>query len=210
MKKAIAITIKPQHLVNILDGTKLGEIRKNKVLINAIKREIAKKGKATIYCICSKKEWYLIRDNRCDDYYICHKNRLCEMDITDTILNGKVVCKFECKKVEEIYSDENGMSYYTDTITEDYKVSELARVGDGDIEEYLNGDIGYFIYISNLKVFKNSKKLTDLKIKSFEKVKVLGSPYGDLDSVAYHYEKKLIYKPLTKAPQNFCYVEDTL
>ena len=28
--KAIAITIKPQHLVNILNGTKTLEIRKNK------------------------------------------------------------------------------------------------------------------------------------------------------------------------------------
>lgn len=54
--KAILITIKPQHLCNILNGRKLGEVRKNKALINAIKKEIAEKDKATIYCICSKSK----------------------------------------------------------------------------------------------------------------------------------------------------------
>lgn len=56
------------------------------------------------------------------------------------------------------------------------------------------------------------KELKDFKTKKqiVEKVKVLGNPYNNpFDNVAYHFEnrKKTIYKQLTKAPQNFAYIE---
>lgn len=195
---AIAITIKPQHLFNILNGTKLGEIRKNKALINAIKKGIAKKSKTTIYVICSKSKPYI---KECGTYRVLSNTEIAN---TGHYLNGKVVCKFECKKIEELYTDENGMSYYTDTITKDYEVSDLACVGDADIEEYLNGDIGYFIHISNLTIFEKPKEMWQLRKKGYtgcyinhKRIKCnkcgIKSPCG-----------------LDKAPQNFYYVEDTL
>lgn len=185
---AIAITIKPQHLFYILSGTKLGEIRKNKALINAIKKEISEKGKTAIYCICSKSKPYL---KDCGSFRVLSNTEIANKG---HYLNGKVVCKFECKKVEELYTDEDAWSYYTDTITEDYKVSELAHIGDGDIEEYLNGDIGYFIHISNLTIFDKAKDISDLRFAK-----------------TYNFEDMHNCRvSLTKAPQNFCYVEDTL
>lgn len=183
---AIAITIKPQHLFNILNGTKLGEVRKNKALVNAIKKEIAEKSKAIIYCICSKSKPYL---KECGSFRVLSNTEIAN---NGYYLNGRVVCKFECKKVEELYTDENGMSYYTDTITENYKVSELARVGDSDIEEYLNGDIGYFIHISNLTIFDKAKEIGKLRKRN-----------GYCDEDFY-------WESLKKSPQNFAYVEDTL
>ena len=184
---ALAITIKPQHLVNILNGKKLGEVRKNKSLINAIKKEIAEKGKATIYCICSKGGKGLTMS--INGYRLAYNNKL------GRVFNGKVVCKFECKKIEELYTGEDG-GYYTDSIQEDDKVEKLSCLDTGDIEEYLNGSIGYFIHISNLTIFDKPKELKELK-------HLIG--YWDLGCL-----ERPIYAGLERAPQNFCYIEDTL
>ena len=221
---AIAITIKPQHLCNILKGKKIGEVRKNKTLINAIKKEIAEKGKAIIYCICGKKEWYLIRDNRCNDYYICHKNRFCEMDTTDTILNGKVVCKFECKYADDIvygitantrtcdsYKD---YEYELQTIDfEEKELCEKACLTQEELDKYFESvfekskdwfkeTFGTFINISNLTPFENGKEIKELKVydKSYDNVGMWGWAFSEDEK----------YCPLKKAPQNFAYVEDTL
>ena len=226
---AIAITIKPQHLCNILNEKKLGEVRKNKALYNAIKKMIAKEEKAIIYCICSKaphESMELLRiyhdSNDEKGYYYTYKLRYqCsenDFDSCDYVLNGKVVCKFECDKlydIDVVEDDRNGnySDTYLDCELED--LEDMSCLQFDDFVEYLwNYDKwcgwGYAIPIQNLTIFEKAKELKELKVKDFERVKVLGSPYGDLDSVAYHYEKKIIYKPLTTAPQNFCYVEDTL
>ena len=195
---AIAITIKPQHLFNILKGKKIGEVRKNKALINAIKKEIAEKGKATIYAICSKSKPYI---KECGNFKVLSNTEIAN---TGYYLNGKVACKFECKKVEELYTDEDAWSYYTDTIVEDYEVSKLACVDDVDIEEYLNGNIGYFIHISNLTIFDKEKEIWQLRKKGYN------GCYTNHKKIKC--DKCNIKYPcgLDKAPQNFCYVEDTL
>ena len=195
---AIAITIKSPHCCNILNGIKKGEIRKNENLHAAIEKAIAEKGKATIYVICSKSKPMLFETYGYNGF---RRFKTSDTALILNALNGKVVCKFECEKVEELYTDEDAWSYYTDTITEDYKVSKIACVDDVDIEEYLNGSIGYFIHISNLKVFEEPKELKELKhwTKKWIDCGMDCPPYVDD-----------VLVPLTKAPQNFCYVEDTL
>lgn len=136
----------------------------------------------------------------------------------DEELNGKVVARFYCDNVEELFTDEDGFSYYTDTIQEDYKVSKLACLDDADIDNYLIGGSGYAVHISNLEIFDKPKELNEFyssfrckrhnrmfannSVEYDEKMNGLRQPTRNGYEWAY---------PLTKAPRNFCYVEvDTL
>ena len=202
---AIAITIKPQHLFNILNGTKLGEIRKNKALINAVKKKIAEKGKAIIYCICSKNGGNLISLNYNNKYYVVNDKQLKDVKMVynlKEILNGKVVCKFECKNVEEIKYHCHKANYdgKEEIIWEDYATKSVACglleehtcLNYEDMKEYFGGKRGYLIHISNLKIFDKAKEIGELRKRN-----------GYCDGDFY-------WESLKKAPQNFCYVEDTL
>lgn len=219
--EVIVITIKPQHACNIMSGIKTYEIRKNKALYNAIKKMIEKYGKAKFYVVCSNGGKVLYRFK----HPITNETKYLTATPKEYLgankyekLNGKVICEFECDKlydIDVVEDDRNGnySDTYLDCELED--LEDMSCLQFDDFVEYLwNYDKwcgwGYAIPIQNLKIFDKPKELKEFKIKGFERIKVLGSPYGDLDSVAYHYEKKLIYKSLTKAPQNFCYVEDTL
>lgn len=194
---AIAIPIKPQHLWNIMNGIKKGEVRKNEALINAIKKEIAEKGKATIYCICSKSKPYI---KQCEHFRVLDYTEIANEGY---YLNGKVVCKFECKKVEDIKYTPYECTYYTetlDTILIGDKEPTLLKSSCLDYQEladYLGREkevVGAFIYISNLKIFDKAKDISDLRFAR-------AYNFGDMHNCRVS---------LTKAPQNFCYVEDTL
>lgn len=201
---AIAITIKPQHLCNICNGIKDGEVRKNKALINAVKKEIAEKGKATIYCVCSKGGKGLTMS--INGYRLAYNNKL------GRVFNGKVVCKFECEKVEDIIAKQyQGMTYFETESMNELTLLSYLRLSFCELEKYLrtkdnklglnNVHRGAFIHISNLKIFDKPKELKELKhwTKKWIDCGMDCPPYVDD-----------VLVPLTKAPQNFCYVEDTL
>lgn len=102
MKKLI-ITIKPQHLCNILNGIKTIEVRKNKILANAAKKLIAENGECHIKCACSKsKEFDLDNDGKkwfCWDKKSHHypfKN------LNVDYYNGSIVCEIIVDSIDEI------------------------------------------------------------------------------------------------------------
>lgn len=202
---ALAITIKPQHLCNILNGKKLGEVRKNKALINAIKKEIAEKNKATIYCICSKSGKKLIRSDY-GKFGILYELLTPKRDIiiynsvgvNYEILNGKVVARFWCDKVESFERE------YSSRYIDDYYGNNGERLSkqfykktcltEDELFDYIGSGSGYAIHISKLEVFDKPKDISDLQFaKTYN--------FGDMHNCRVS---------LTKAPQNFCYVEDTL
>lgn len=196
--KAIAITIKPQHLVNILNGTKTLEIRKNKNLYNAIKKMIAEEGKATIVAVCSKGGKDLRRG--IDYYYISHKN---VFDYFEKF-NGKVVARFWCDKVEKIYVNDD-YTFFTDSLSGQALLNK-SKVDDEELMKYFNASVpenkilycGYAIPIQNLVVFERAKKINEL-VKYNKNTIVLdncliGFGNGSLER-------------LTSAPQNYAWVE---
>lgn len=213
MKKAIAITIKPQHLVNILNGTKTLEIRKNKVLYNAIKKMIAEEGKATIVAVCSKgKELLTFEYASVDDTYQtdypCGYKAVKKLENNsyikhEGVYNGKVVCSWECDRVEDIDVD-FGRTYDFQKFFDKYdyyikkmgystqKICKIACLTTQELDNYLNGQIGYAIPIQNLNIFDKSKEIGELK-------QLIG--YWDFGCLT-----KPIFASLKKAPQNMAYV----
>ena len=187
-----------------MNGNKTIEVRKNKALASAIQKLIDENGYADIYVYCTKAKEKLMYDYdaRYDIFYETDSN--CEDS-----LNGKVVFKFRCYKVEEILIKPNG-NYYTNTLSNN-KLLAQSCLSQKEIFEYTSGNWhisksgnywygGYAIHINDLEIFDKPKELSE-----FYKV----GHYEDLDDY-FTDEKQINGKwciPLTKAPQNFCYVE---
>lgn len=164
MSKAILISDHAKWCALIMNGEKTVEVRRNKALASAIQKLIDENGYADIYVYCSKSNYFGYISNR----YI-----------------GKVVFKFRCYKVEEInrHFDSVGYSYKTKTLN-NIELFENSCLNIIELDDYLNLQKGYAIYISDLEIFDEPKCLCDF----------------------WNTKKGVFCCPLTKAPQNFVYI----
>lgn len=196
--KAILISIKPQHLVNILNGKKSIEVRKNKALASAIENLIQEEGYATIYVHCSKENHHLVKPKDYDKYLLFTKGAIAYS--REHTLNGKVVCTFKCYKEETIRSTEplSVVGYYTkkSTIADERDLLEKSCLSFIELDDYLKGKNGYAIHISNLIIFDTPKQLSE-----FNTCNKYGIPQYEFGKNGCN------YRHLTRAPQNFAYVE---
>lgn len=210
----IAITIKPQHLCNIMNGIKKGEVRKNKALINVAKKYIEKYGKAKFYVICSNGGKVLYRFK----HPITNETKYITATPKEYLgvnqyekLNGKVVCSFECEKVEDIYLQahcDDKVHIETDNLCED-ELLDLVCLTREDFAKYIpNATFGdtlkgnypcALLHISNLKPFEKPKKIEELKhyVLAWQYCGMDCPPYVDYELWSLH-----------KAPQNFVYVKE--
>lgn len=111
-------------------------------------------------------------------------------------LNGKIVAECECEKVEEIhiiiektFGEEIKYYIYDEDLENFYRedcVEKETCLKCNEISNYLNKGRGYFLHLSNVKVFD--------KPLSFDK--------------DYIYKDYKTNSVLTKAPQNMCNVYD--
>ena len=193
--KAIMISIKPQHLVNILNGKKPIEVRKNKALANATKKMIAEQGYAQFLVYCSKDKGNNLHKNR-NGWFVNEMNVIfVDGKPIYENYNGKVVCSFKCYKVEDIKPKvklgilNTYNTYETETLVIN-PLLEKCCLSYEELDLYLEWKNGYAIHISDLKIFDTPKELGEFKHeRKFE-----NTPITEITR-------------LTKAPQNYCYVE---
>lgn len=233
MSKAILLSIKPEWLAKILNREKTIEVRKNKALANAIRELIKQYGKALICMYCSNTVnknlvYFFNKDINLDTtigeweehYQILTNKELKNITLSEDKnnicrkLNGKVVARFWCDKVEEIYwKQDTSNPYITDSVelvTLSLTAFNLMRrscLSEEQLINYLDEDclsekefVGYAIHISKLEVFDRPKELGEFLIKDNSRKPekfVAGSSKW----------KEYYVKKLTKAPQNYCYVE---
>ena len=201
--KSILLSIKPEWLAKILNKDKTIEVRK----------KFPKDYVGWVYLYCSKgnkKNWHLIEVVDTDitkieyeyDYYIGSEGYL------DWCLEGKVVARFWCDKVEEIVLNKNHFvneQYSTDEL--DYEeLLKQSCLTYKELDDYLQCEIGFAIHISKLEIFDEQKELSEFKRWKAVDVDVIPDLSGcsiDGYEFASHYD----YVPLTKAPQNYCYIE---
>lgn len=191
--KAILLSIRPEHLVNILNGKKTVEIRKSKLPLNI-----------PVYLYCTKGKPYLVNFG---DYEHPYKAGGIELgfDLKNIerhgaeILNGKVVAKCVFSEVEEyeylpkvINGNLNDLEFTYLISNEDLSKMCLSLE---DLEVYGNAMSLYGHTISNLEIFGISKSLGEFYVLD----KVETKRYDGFCKV---------YKPITKAPQSWCYVEE--
>ena len=107
-------------------------------------------------------------------------------------LTGMVVARFWCDNVEEIDIYTNRI-YETKTLNQ-LELLEKSCLSHCELFEYLGEDYskkgGYAIHISKLEIFDKPKELSEFNY------------WKDKSEYGCWYENKL-----TKAPQNYCYIE---
>ena len=172
--KQILISIKPEHLVNILNGKKTLEIRK--YIPKCLPCEVL------IYCNKGKKHHYLCKLYDCNNqyrpYYTYEKYTFGYMP---SPLNGKVVTKFTLNKVgtiklpytkfgcSEWVGCEEARTLQTQSMNEE-TLLEKSCLEKNEIYGYLNfknspDNVGCVWNIDNLEIFDKPKQLSDYGIK---------------------------------------------
>ena len=173
--KSVLVSKKPKIVVNVLNGDA-------SILIF---KKFPKEYKGWVYIYCTKdKENELLKGYKVYDReeikYIAQGGMLTLSDF----LNGKVVARFYCDKVEETMWIENEW-HGTKTLTW-AELLDKSCLDYKEITKYLNGK-GYAIHISQLEIFHKPKELDEF---------VRWYPYY-----------KRPYEPLTKAPKNYQWIE---
>lgn len=177
MDKAILISIKPEHLVNILTGKKTLELRKS----------IPKDYKGWVYIYCTKNPSCLIKVR---NKYTIEKGERLEYD-----LNGRVPARFWLDEYTILTSDDYMFLHDGDKLLKDLRLtwSEVSSyAGTGTLPNL------YAWSIRKLEIFDKP-----MKIKDFKKVNPDIENVGAFGWAFPEYEK---YIPITRPPQSYQYV----
>lgn len=207
--KAIMISIKPKWCAKIMNGKKTIEVRKNKALASAIQKLINENGYADIYVYCTKGKPHLWLPYEYDCFELDEASQpyLSDKPIVDidTKMNGKVVFKFRCYKIDCFQVDLSSVYYSPKDI-------EKTCLTEREIIDYIlpNDSFqseGYAIHINELEIFDKPKELSEFKtLKRAKATDCFACDVYQLTEMCIG-KRCLLPKPLTKAPQNFCYVE---
>jgi len=176
--KSILLSIKPKWVAKILNGEKTIEIRKTMPKCDL---------PIDVYIYCTKDNHQRLIYTGKRGFY------------PPDLANGKVVAKFTLNKVEEIYYEcgNNGISidgykwFYTEEIDIVQDFEKSTCLNEYELFNYLQPKeaggtpCGYAWHISNLVIFDEPKYLCDF----------------------WNTKKGVFCCPLTKAPQNYCYIE---
>lgn len=193
--KSILISIKPKWVAKILNDEKTIEIRKT----------MPKCGlPIDVYIYCTKESILFYNDLK-KEYYSVSKS-LTALEKYD--LSGKVVAKFTLNKVEKFDlieeqkykgNSNDEILKYNECIRKQKEIARKSCLSFCELICYCDTKalginqkemIGYAWHISNLEIFDKPKELSELKQEWYD----CGNNFHS--------------KPLTKAPQSWCYVEE--
>ena len=200
MSKSILLSIKPKWVAKILNGEKTIEIRKTMPKCDL---------PITVYIYCTKDKGKLVFDWETEQYQTFYEN---ECNCEDN-LNGKVVAKFTLRKVEHyrcmVYIAPKLVKVILKTThlySEQEKellssILENSCLSEKELAKYLEKETtafsGFYTYhIEDLVIFDKPKELWEFKRASCKGCFAENTNYCD--------EK---YCRITKAPQNFVFVE---
>ena len=197
--KQIMISINPKHVLNILKGKKTIEIRKTKpreYLDYLIDKEL--KCPIDVYIYCTKGKPYVARTSA---GYTTTNDPDCVK--TNEVLNGKVVAKFTLNKIDDYvngrkWSWKSGAPMWG--ACNDYEaILKPSCLTEDELYDYREDLSFYAWHIDNLAVFDEPRELKSFLVydHSVSGIGVLG-------------QRKTfqILKPLTRAPQSWCYIEE--
>lgn len=226
--KSFLISIHPGWIIKIFNGEKIAEIRKDapKDWKDYLSGKTKKKPEPmTGYIYCTNGKPYVA--------YIDGK-LYTQSDSTGRgpspiCFNGKVVASFTLREVERIYRvgawDEDPCVDAFATNKMDYdELLNKSCLKEAEMDEYLTSDkefVGYAYHISELQIFDKPKELSEFKHPYLSCGRYCGNNFVPsfcrlhcshntdperLDVLCDRNDKW--GKPITKAPQSWCYVEE--
>lgn len=183
--KAIMMSIKPEWIAKILNKEKTIEVRK-RFPINYV---------GWVYIYCTKKYdeclWYKKDSQR----YVLNYGKP-----TNDYLNGKVVARFWCKKVEKIRSYLEPEQWYATIDLGGSGLLQKSCLSFEELDDYLLSANGCAIHITKLEIFDKPKEISEFKhYKKFSEIDYM-LPVPRKETC-----ERLV--PLTRAPQSWCYAE---
>lgn len=189
--KSILLSIKPEWVAKILNGEKTIEVRKK------FPKEYV--GWVYIYCTKGKPNLWLPYEYDCFKLDELSQPYLSDKPIIDYDykMNGKVVARFWCDKVEEIKPE-----IWTPKLEQE--ILKGSCLTENALFKYVSKNNGeqdnpfFAIHISKLEIFDKPKELGEFKSykKNIVNTKINGMVFEtELDN------------SLIKAPQNYCYIE---
>lgn len=142
--KSVLLSIRPEWTARILSGEKTIEVRK----------KFPKDYQGWVYIYCTKGKMYL---KQCEHFRILYPSEIANKGY---YLNGKVVARFWCDKVEETFYQK---AQYDEQLERILKDSCLT---DDQLWEYADNDTFYAVHIRKLEIFDEPKELSELGIKT--------------------------------------------
>lgn len=214
--KAILISVRPKWVGLILSYIKKDEIRKGSSLYKAINKLIKEQGIAPMFIYCTKEKKtnkWAKRNVLCSDVHNGKPSghyQLWLKDIDDglhTILNGKVVARFNATvDLLELKMIEGGLFFAKpDKEVVELDLNENAQIDNFELLRYTGYKLGTQIsdiHINDLKIFDKPKEL-----KEFKTIHKRFCEHCPTYTCMAKFHRKWCYKPLTRAPQSYCYVE---
>lgn len=199
--KSVLLSVRPQYVAKILNGEKTIEIRK----------KFPSDYVGWVYIYVTQGKGKLVFDYETDQYQIFYEN---ECNCEDN-LNGKVVARFWCDKVEEIIYDYGGLyeMFYTGELDCDM-LNVGSRLADNELKQYLkpkreHGNIcGKAIHITKLEIFDEPKEISEFHKVGYENEKQKIKPNSKLplfrEVALNHIESEY---QLTRSPQSWQFIE---
>jgi predicted transcriptional regulator/uncharacterized protein YodC (DUF2158 family) len=197
--KALILSVRPEHAINILNGKKTLELRKS----------VPKGFKGWVYVYCSKSKpllWNLDDESGKDFFgsmYVLRTKGLVMNDMiyTGFSINGKVVCRFW-------FDEYSFMEFFEDDFVVDgaYDYNQLFQDGvhpkdmcltNKELEQYGNGKPLYAWHIKNLDIFPKPMQLGELQNYMPKDTKI--PEWAITSSWQIH------HAPLEKAPHPYMY-----
>ena len=175
--KSILLSIKPKWCAKIMNGVKTIEVRKNTPKCDL---------PIDVYIYCTKENDLGRINDFPNKYFVDCVETPQDFKKMDSAYNGKgkVVAKFTLNKVDKYVNGCNVAKKYP-TFNDFEKILTPACIYTDELENYCEDLSFYAWHISNLVIFDEPKYLCDF----------------------WNTKKGVFCCPLTKAPQNYCYIE---
>lgn len=205
MSKAVLISILPNWVEKICSGEKTIEVRRTRPKIETPFK---------CYIYCSKGKTFLYKNPNNGELFLDSNGGYRGGDYEDRFLTGKVIGSFVCDKVYKIVPD--GEYYSNGYDIDDDMLSETC-LGRG----YLTGyGLGYTLYgwhIIDPKLFDKPRELGEFYTicNKYGDDSCGDCPYLAVEQCSFPCDDCVDtwcsvdnIKPITRAPQSWCYVED--
>ena len=190
--RAVLISIRPKWCEKIINGDKTIEVRKTRPKLETPFK---------CYIYCTKDKHLAFMQNRFGTKLIACMDAETAIPVGGAVGNGKIIGEFTCDRIYELAP----LNYAPDD------VEKQACLTREEIMNYLKGT-GYGWHIFDLEIYDQPKELNEFRFPPelyCEKERCGSCPCDQAADVNGEYSFDCEWKrPLTRAPQSWCYVED--
>jgi hypothetical protein len=189
--KAVMLSIRPKYVEKILKGEKTYEVRKTRLPLNT-----------PIYVYVTNGDSLYEYEGKYG--FLGGKSNNVISSYPTTLLNRKVVAKIEFDRVivhhiEDCFVKEDCEQTLRETCLSVQDIKNYLKYNGEDIRENYQKWLFYSHHISKVKIIE-PKEIGEFLVK-VKQTDIENGHYTFVD-MNNHF-----YKPLTKAPQSYCYVE---